>query len=76
MTKKNGKTLIRVENLKKHFPITRGILFQREVGSVKAVDGVSFNIKEGEIINLFTGKIRHISWLIEPKQITHLEIMW
>ena len=52
MSNKSTKTLIRVENLKKHFPITRGILFQREVGSVKAVDGVSFEIKEGETLGL------------------------
>jgi len=52
MSKKNGKALIRVENLKKYFPITRGILFQREVGSVKAVDGLNFEIKEGETLGL------------------------
>lgn len=52
MSKNNGKALIRVENLKKHFPITRGIIFQREVGSVKAVDGVNFEIKEGETLGL------------------------
>ena len=31
-----------VENLEKHFPITRGIIFQKEIGRVRAVDGVSF----------------------------------
>jgi hypothetical protein len=35
-----------------------------------------YNIKENEVINLFTGRIRHISWLEEPKEITHLEIQW
>ncbi len=52
MSKKNGSPLVRVENLKKHFPITRGIIFQREVGSVRAVDGVSFEINEGETLGL------------------------
>jgi len=52
MSKKSTKALIRVENLKKYFPITRGILFQREVGSVKAVDGLTFNIYEGETLGL------------------------
>jgi oligopeptide transport system ATP-binding protein len=44
--------LVRVENLKKHFPITRGILFQRQVGAVRAVDGVSFAIHRGETLGL------------------------
>lgn len=52
MSKKSTKPLIRVENLKKYFPITRGILFQREVGSVKAVDGLNFEIREGETLGL------------------------
>ncbi len=44
--------LVRVENLKKHFPITRGILFQRQVSAVIAVDGVSFDIYRGETLGL------------------------
>jgi len=50
MAKNN--TLVRVENLVKHFPITQGILFQRQVGAVKAVDGISFSIKQGETLGL------------------------
>jgi oligopeptide transport system ATP-binding protein len=45
-------TLIRVENLTKHFPITRGIVIQRQVGAVQAVDNVSFTIQEGETLGL------------------------
>ncbi len=44
--------LIRVEHLRKHFPITRGIITQRKVGAVQAVDGVSFTIREGETLGL------------------------
>ena len=44
--------LLRVENLKVHFPITSGIIFQRTVGQIKAVDDVSFFIKRGETLGL------------------------
>ena len=43
--------LLRVEGLTKHFPILRG-LFRRQVGAVKAVDGVDFAIQEGETLGL------------------------
>ncbi len=46
------KPLLRVTEVKKHFPITRGIIFQKEVGSVRAVDGVSFDIAKGETLGL------------------------
>jgi len=45
------KTILEVKNLKKYFPILKGI-FRRHVGDVKAVDGVSFHIDEGEIVGL------------------------
>ena len=48
----NGKTLLRVENLKKHFPIMRGIVISRQTGAVKAVDGISFTVNEGETLGL------------------------
>ena len=48
----NNETLLRVVNLKKHFPITRGIIVQRKIGAIKAVDGVSFEIKQGETLGL------------------------
>ena len=48
----NDNVLLKVVDLKKHFPITQGIIFMREVGSVKAVDGVSFDVKRGETLGL------------------------
>jgi oligopeptide transport system ATP-binding protein len=45
------KTLIQIRNLKKYFPITRGV-FQRHVGDVKAVDGISFDVHRGETLGL------------------------
>ena len=46
-----AKMLLEVRNLKKHFPIQKGF-FQRTVGQVKAVDGISFTIREGETLGL------------------------
>ena len=43
--------LLQVENLAKHFPITKGV-FRRQIGTVKAVDGISFEIKEKETLGL------------------------
>ncbi len=44
--------LLRVEKLTKHFPITRGIVIQKQVGAVQAVDKVSFFVREGETLGL------------------------
>ena len=48
----NGSELLVVEDLKKHFPVTRGIVFQKQIGAVKAVDGVSFSVREGETLGV------------------------
>ncbi|MEM8535976.1 MAG: ATP-binding cassette domain-containing protein, partial [Chloroflexota bacterium] len=44
--------LLQVQNLVKHFPITSGIIFQRQVGAVKAVDDVTFDVFPGETLGL------------------------
>lgn len=47
-----GGPLVRVSGLVKHFPLTQGIIFQRKVGAVQAVDDVSFEIRRGETLGL------------------------
>jgi oligopeptide transport system ATP-binding protein len=44
--------ILAVKDLKVHFPLTRGTFFKREIGSVKAVDGVSFELRRGETLGL------------------------
>src|SRR5215216_3858897 len=44
--------ILRVENLKMYFPITQGIILQRQVGWVRAVDDITFTVKEGETLGL------------------------
>ena len=44
--------LIRVDNLKKYFPVTKGLLMMKTIGYVQAVDGVNFSIHEGETLGL------------------------
>src|ERR687896_2098099 len=48
----SGDDLLVVEDLKKHFPVTRGIIFQKQIAAVKAVDGVSFTVREGETLGV------------------------
>ena len=49
---RSGEPLLRLNGIVKHFPITRGIVFQRQVGAVHAVDGVSLDINEGETLGI------------------------
>ena len=44
--------LLDVRNLVMHFPLTQGIIFQKKVGAVQAVDGVSLSVKKGETLGL------------------------
>ena len=50
-TETNNNVLLHVDDLMMHFPIYRGVI-QRQVGAVRAVDGVSFDIKRGETLGL------------------------
>lgn len=69
----NGQPLLEVEDLVKHFSIKSGVLFDHEIGRVRAVDGVSLSIAEGETLGLVgesgCGKstlARSVLQLLEP----------
>jgi oligopeptide/dipeptide ABC transporter ATP-binding protein len=47
-----GEPLVQVRDLVKHFPITRGVVMQRKIGAVRAVDGVSFDVRRGETLGI------------------------
>ena len=71
-TADGAPSLLEVRDLKKYFPIRKGLL-SRVVGHVRAVDGVSFSVREGEVLGLVgesgCGKTtagRCILRLIEP----------
>src|SRR5205807_8405552 len=51
-TTADGSALVEVRNLVKHFPITQGIIFQKQIGAVKAVDDISFEVKRGETLGI------------------------
>jgi peptide/nickel transport system ATP-binding protein/oligopeptide transport system ATP-binding protein len=72
-TVSNGENLIEVRDLVKHFPVSKGIIFQKQVGAVRAVDGISFDIKRGEALGIVgetgCGKsttARLVNRLLEP----------
>ena len=48
----SDNVLVQVKDLVKHFPITQGIVLQRQVGAVRAVDGISFDVHKGETLGL------------------------
>ncbi len=47
-----GEKIVQLRDLKMYFPVTSGILFQRKVADVKAVDGVTFDVRRGETLGL------------------------
>ena len=47
-----SEPILQVRDMVKHFPLTRGIVFKRKIGAVKAVDGVSFDLHAGETLGI------------------------
>lgn len=48
----NGTPLLEARDLKKHFPVTKGLLFSRTTGYLKAVDGISFQVERGKTLGI------------------------
>jgi oligopeptide transport system ATP-binding protein len=44
--------ILQLDDVKTHFPVERGFIFRRRVGTVKAVDGVSLTLRKGEVLGL------------------------
>jgi len=49
---RRAETVLSVRDVVKHFPVTQGIVFKRTIGHVRAVDGVSFDLRRGETLGL------------------------
>ncbi|MGW2629674.1 ABC transporter ATP-binding protein [Streptomyces chattanoogensis] len=47
-----GEPILEIRDLVKHYPLTQGVLFKKQVGAVKAVDGVSFDLRKGETLGV------------------------
>ena len=50
--KANAESILEVRDLVKHFPLTQGVVVKRQVGAIKAVDGVSFDLHRGETLGV------------------------
>ena len=76
----SDEVLVEVKNLKMFFPVTEGILIHRVVAHVKAVNGVSFQIKKGETLGLVgesvCGKTTTGRCMIQLEQATSGEILY
>ena len=51
-TEPHDNTLLEVQDLKMYFPVTAGLLLKRKVADIKAVDGITFSVREGETLGL------------------------
>ncbi|MGE4465225.1 ABC transporter ATP-binding protein [Sphaerochaeta sp.] len=74
------ETLLEVRDLKVHFPIEKGIIFKRKVGAVRAVDGISFTVQQGEALGLVgesgCGKSTTILAISRLERITDGEVLF
>ena len=47
-----SESILEVRDLVKYFPLTQGVVFKRQIGAIKAVDGVSFDLHRGETLGI------------------------
>ncbi len=52
ISREERSTVLQLKDVRKHFPLTKGALLKRRIGTVKAVDGLSFDIREGECFSI------------------------
>ena len=71
--------LLSVQNLKKHFPVTKGLLLMKTIGWVKAVDDISFTLQQGETLALVgesgCGKTTTAKLILRLEQPTSGEVL-
>jgi peptide/nickel transport system ATP-binding protein len=76
----DGNKILQVENLHVHFPVTRGLLFNRETLVIKAVDGISFDLKEGQTFSIVgesgCGKTTTARAILKVEAPTEGRILW
>jgi len=74
-----AEPLLRLENVKKYFPVTKGLILMKTVGYVQAVDGISFSIQQGETVGLVgesgCGKTTTSKLILRLEQPTEGEIL-
>src|SRR5262249_40898041 len=77
---RTGEPLVHIRGLKKHFPVTRGIIFQKKIGNVHAVDGIDLDIYPGETVGLVgetgCGKSTTARLILRLMDITEGEIVF
>lgn len=77
---RHGNKLVQVENLRVYFPMTRGLLFKRETLVIKAVDGISFDLKEGETFSIVgesgCGKTTTARAVLKVEMPTEGRVLW
>ena len=65
-TFEQGQVLLEAKNLKKYFPVTKGLLISKVTGHIKAVDDISFELRAGETLGICSSSFSGPMELPEP----------